>query len=72
MSEHVVGALLVREGSYAVQVTLTHRLLPGARLEPVPHITGDVLRPLDLAADAVLLSAGVIPSWVKAFQVVAP
>jgi hypothetical protein len=66
----VVGALLVREGSYAVQVRLVHRLLPGAQLEPVPLIEGDILKPLDLAMDVIALSIlPGIPPWIKAFEV---
>ena len=71
MSERVVGALLVREGSYAVQVRLTHKLLPGARLEPVPLIQGDVLDPAALMLDAVAIGAtGCLPPGIKVFQVV--
>jgi hypothetical protein len=70
VTEHVVGALLVREGSYAVQVVLAHQLLPGARIEPFALIQGDVIKPLALASDAIMLSVlGFIPPWIRTFQV---
>lgn len=70
MTGRVVGALLVREGSYAVQVRLTHRLLPGAKLEPVPLIDGDVLDSTALMLDAIALTAtGCLPPDVHVFQV---